>query len=100
VGNVTNHTISGLAPGKYYVTVTAYDISYDPADDDPNTIVNENQTNGSESWYAEEKALSLTSSCSTWAGVISQYNVYVSGTASWSDVINCYNQYVSNNRMN
>ena len=55
VGNVTSYTIPGLTPGTYYVTVTAYDINYDPANDDPDTIVNENQTNGNESWFAIEQ---------------------------------------------
>ena len=49
VGKVTNYTITGLTPETYYVTVTAYDTSYNPANDDPNSIVNENQTNGNES---------------------------------------------------
>ncbi len=31
--------------------VTAYDVDYTPADDDKGTIVNENQTNGHESWF-------------------------------------------------
>ncbi len=53
---MTSYTIPGLTPDTtYYVAVTAYDTSYNPANDDPSTIVNENQTNGNESWYAEEK---------------------------------------------
>jgi hypothetical protein len=52
IGNSLGHTITGLAPGTYYVGVTAYDASYVAANDDPGTIVNENQTNGNESWYA------------------------------------------------
>ena len=59
VGNVTSYTIPSLTPGTYYVTVTVYDTSYNPANDDPNTIVNDNQTNGNESWYATEKAVIL-----------------------------------------
>jgi parallel beta-helix repeat protein/predicted outer membrane repeat protein len=52
VGNVTSYATTELT-GTYYVfTVTAYDNDYDPADDDPATLVNENQTNGHESWYA------------------------------------------------
>ena len=55
VGNTTSYTISGLSSGTYYVTVTAYDTGYKPANDDSNTIVNDNQTNGNESWYAVEQ---------------------------------------------
>jgi hypothetical protein len=53
-GNVINYAISGLSAGTYYFTVTAYDADYNSANDEPDTIVNENQTNGNESWYAEE----------------------------------------------
>ena len=65
VGNVTSYTITGLTGSKYYVTVTAYDTDYSSASDDSSTIVNENMTNGNESWYAEEKAVTLTSSDTT-----------------------------------
>ncbi|MCX5886023.1 MAG: hypothetical protein NT096_08970 [Proteobacteria bacterium] len=34
-----------------------------------------------------------SSSCSTWADVISTYNQYVSGIINWSDVIACYQAY-------
>ena len=61
VGNVTSYTITSLAGSKYYVTVTAYDTSYSAASDDTSTIVNENMTNGNESWYAEEKAVTFSS---------------------------------------
>ena len=49
VGDSTSYTITGDA---YYIGVTAYDTDYAEANDDPDTIVNENQTNGYESWYA------------------------------------------------
>jgi len=52
VGNVTGYALTGLPSGTYYVAVTAYDTDYDPAHDDPATIINENQTNGNESWYS------------------------------------------------
>ena len=56
VGNTTTHTISGLAPGPtYHVGVTAYDVAYSAANDDPDTIVNENQTSGNESWYKKQQ---------------------------------------------
>lgn len=58
-GNVTSYTITSLADGKYYVTVTAYDTTYSSASDDTSTVVNENQTSGNESWYAEEKSVVL-----------------------------------------
>lgn len=51
---MTNYTINGITAGTYYVAVTAYDTTYNPANDDPNTIVNENQTNGNESWFEEK----------------------------------------------
>ncbi|MFC1693428.1 right-handed parallel beta-helix repeat-containing protein, partial [Candidatus Latescibacterota bacterium] len=57
VGNVTSYTITGLAPGTYYVTVTAYDSDYAVSNDNPDTIVNENQTNGNESWHTEEQTV-------------------------------------------
>jgi len=52
VGNSLGHTITGLTLGSYYVAVTAYDFDYHSTNDNPDTIVNENQTNGNESWYA------------------------------------------------
>ena len=57
VGNVTNHTITGLSltTGRYYVTVTAYDTNYSSSNDLSDTITNENQTDGYESCYAVEK---------------------------------------------
>ena len=58
-GNVTSYTITSLADSKYYVTVTAYDTTYSSASDDTSTVVNENQTSGNESWYAEEKSVTL-----------------------------------------
>lgn len=59
VGNVTNHTISGLTGSEYFITVTAYDASAGAVADDPATNTNEKQTNGNESWYAVEKAVTL-----------------------------------------
>ena len=54
VGNVNSYTITGITPDIYYLTLTAYDNDYNSSNDDPATIVNENQTNGNESWYSEE----------------------------------------------
>ncbi len=42
-GNNTGFSLSGLSPGTYYITVTAYDSSRDGSND---------QTDGNESWYA------------------------------------------------
>ena len=55
VGNVTFYTLKGLISGQtHYIAITAYDNDYDPLNDNPNTIVNENQTNGNEGWYSNE----------------------------------------------
>ena len=54
VGNNTIHTIDNLPEGKYYLAVTAYDQDYNPNLDDQQTPVNENQTQGNESWYADK----------------------------------------------
>ena len=52
VGNVTSYTITGLSAGTHFVGVTAYDNTADTVADDINTIVNEKQCTGNESWYA------------------------------------------------
>ncbi len=65
VGSATSYTITGLASGKYYVTVTAYDTDYNSSSDSSDTIINENQTNGNESWYAEENMVALGSVATT-----------------------------------
>jgi hypothetical protein len=58
VGNGTTHTILSLSEGVlYYIGVTAYDTTYNISNDDAQTIVNENQTNGNESWYTETSAV-------------------------------------------
>jgi Right handed beta helix region len=54
INNSTSYSITGVTDDIYYITVTAYDSGYNPAHDDPATIINENQTNGNESWYAKE----------------------------------------------
>ncbi len=59
VGDVTTYTLSSLAEGKYDFTVTAYDSNYNPVNDNPLTLVNENQTNGNESWFAAEQIVKI-----------------------------------------
>lgn len=54
VNNSTSYTITGITEDVYYITITAYDSTYSPSNDDPATLVNENQTDGNESWYAKE----------------------------------------------
>jgi len=51
-GNVTGYAF----PVGSYIAITAYDDGVAPgaAGDDPDTIVNENQTNGNESWFSTE----------------------------------------------
>ena len=46
-GKVTTYTLTGLAPGTYYVSVTAYDTGRDNSND---------QTDGNESWFALEES--------------------------------------------
>src|SRR3990167_8520480 len=65
VGNTTSYTITGLATGKYYVTVTAHDSNYSSVNEDASTIVNDNMTSGYESWYAEEKTVTVGSPAPT-----------------------------------
>jgi len=73
VGNDTSYILSGVSVTDT-IGVTAYDNTYSPANEDTSTIVNDNMTNGNESWYAYARpvcnsiALTLTSvdaSCST-----------------------------------
>lgn len=59
VGVESSYTITDIADNTYYVTITAYDINYDTSTDDQGTIVNENQTSGYESWYADEITVTL-----------------------------------------
>jgi hypothetical protein len=66
VGRVTTYTLSpaDLPPGICFIAVTAYNSNYlitDPGDpnyvaDDPQTIINEKQTAGYESWFSLEKS--------------------------------------------
>jgi hypothetical protein len=51
-GKVSSYNIQSIPPGAY-IALTAYDSGYNTSNDDLNTITNENQTNGNESWYAE-----------------------------------------------
>jgi len=53
LGNETSYTITGLSSGNYFASVTAYDNSADTVTDNPETIVNEIQCAGNESWYAK-----------------------------------------------
>lgn len=62
VGNVTSHTLEGLAEGAWFVGVTAYDYDYDAAADLPETVINENMTAGHESWYTRVTANPLEAS--------------------------------------
>ena len=65
VGKVTTYTLSpsDLPPGIYFLAVTAYNSNYIITDltdpnyvaDDPQTIINEKQTAGYESWFSLEK---------------------------------------------
>ncbi|MDY6969946.1 MAG: choice-of-anchor D domain-containing protein, partial [Spirochaetota bacterium] len=55
-GTSTTYTITGLAPGTYLIGVSSYDSTYAAVADDPLTHINEKQTQGVESWYAEISA--------------------------------------------
>jgi hypothetical protein len=59
VGAGTSFILDSLSGGDYYLAVTAYDSVYHPDTDDTDTIVNENQTSGNESWYSEEVAFTV-----------------------------------------
>jgi len=52
VGNATNYLVTGLTGSTYSVVVTAYDVDAASVVDNPNTLVNEKQTSGHESWFA------------------------------------------------
>jgi len=54
VENTTTYTLPDPGSDANYFAVTAYDGSYNPSSDDASTIVNENQTNGNESWHSTE----------------------------------------------
>jgi hypothetical protein len=70
LGKVTTYTLSpsDLPPGICFLAVTAYNSNYsitDPTDpnyvaDDPQTIINEKQTAGYESWFSLEKSSNKT----------------------------------------
>jgi len=51
VGNVTTYTLTDIPQGAV-IAVTSYDTDYNGANDATDTIVNENQTQGHESWYS------------------------------------------------
>lgn len=51
VGNDTTYTISGITITDT-IAVTAYDSIYNAANELSSTIVNDNMTNGNESWYS------------------------------------------------
>lgn len=46
----TSYILSGVTVGDT-IAVTAYDIVYNPANENVSTITNDNMTNGNESWY-------------------------------------------------
>ncbi len=81
VGNTTSHVITSLAPGPYYVAVTSYDTTYAEGNDDPATIVNENQTNGNESWYASEKVAIVVPQPGSLQFSSATYNINESGSS-------------------
>lgn len=52
IQNLTSDEMQALIGGGGFIAVTAYDSGYSTANDDAATPVNENQTQGHESWYA------------------------------------------------
>jgi parallel beta-helix repeat protein len=50
VGNDTTFTLTSMTLSKN-IGVTAYDKNFSAGNDDPSTIVNDNMTNGNESWF-------------------------------------------------
>jgi putative cofactor-binding repeat protein len=92
VGNVTSYPLSGL-PGGTYIAVTAYDDGVTPAavGDDPSTIVNENQTNGNESWFSTELLVDQPEiSINTGDPYTNSVNVTLSVSFSHSDSVSGY----------
>jgi hypothetical protein len=53
VGSVHNYTISNPGTDMRYFAVTAYKNTYSESNDIGTTFINENQTNGEESWFSE-----------------------------------------------
>lgn len=53
VGNTTSHTLQFTSAEALNVAVAAYTDTYNEAADNPATLVNENQTSGSQSWYSK-----------------------------------------------
>ena len=92
VGNVTSYALSGL-PGGTYIAVIAYDDGVTPAavGDDPGTIVNENQTNGNESWFSTELLVDQPEiSINTGDPYTNSVNVTLSVSFSHSDGVSGY----------
>jgi hypothetical protein len=56
VGNDTTFTLSNMTLSKS-IGVTAYDKNFNAANDNASTIVNDNMTNGNESWFTLAAAL-------------------------------------------
>lgn len=54
VGKNITYILDNLLENKYYFAVTAYDQNYNPNLDNQQTPVNENQTQGNESWFADK----------------------------------------------
>ena len=78
IGNVTNHSLSALADGTYIV-VTAYDSDSSYASgavsDDPDTLINEIQTGGNESWFSNAIQADLTPPTTTASATTGDYNL-------------------------
>jgi len=82
-----NYSFAGLSNGTYTVTPSKIGYAFTPSS---RTITIDNANVAGADFIAI-----IADSCSTWAGVITKYNDYVSGQAVWNDVITCYNQYTS-----
>jgi len=55
-GNVSSYTLSGVSLSDA-IGVTAYDKSFSAANENASTIVNDNMTNGNESWFTYASAV-------------------------------------------
>lgn len=95
VGDVTSFTIPSLMGGIYFIAVTAYDAT--GSVDDLATIVNEDQTAGTESWFSQVQQVSLSVADLSIAANASVSSVTVGGAVTYSLTVTNNGPNVANN---